>query len=233
MKSNPSTYNFNTSFARIDEILKAEDAKYEEERNRIPSRDELSSTNGFYVNCTALCVDIRNSSNLPNIHRRPTLAKIYRAYLSEAVAVLNGFDKCSEVNIIGDAVLAIYDTPDKTDIGEAFSVAFRLNSMVKALNCKLRKRDISTIQVGIGIAYGRALMIKAGFKGSGINEVIWMGDVVNRATKLANQANKMFYEPILISYEVYQNLNEQNQGLLSCKNFDTYGGNVVASDMEA
>jgi class 3 adenylate cyclase len=41
------------------------------------------------------------------------------------------------------------------------------------------------IRSGIGMSYGRALMIKAGFNGSGINDVVYMGDVVNRASKLA------------------------------------------------
>ena len=33
-------------------------------------------------------------------------------------------------------------------------------------------------------------MVKAGYSGSGINDVIWMGDVVNTACHLANKAGR-------------------------------------------
>lgn len=54
----------------------------------------------------------------------------------------------------------------------------RLDEILNAADASFEER------VGIGLAYGRALMIKAGYKGSTINEVVWMGDVVNEASKL-------------------------------------------------
>ena len=235
MKSDYSAYNHFDSFNRLDEILGAKDAEFEEERNSIPSRENLTFTNGFYVNCAALCIDIRGSSQLANQHRRPTLAKIYRAYLSEAVAVMNGNPKCAEVNIVGDGVTGIFDTPYQADIDDVFAVAARLNSMIKTFNCKLRKREITTIKVGIGMSWGRALMIKAGYKGSGINDVVWMGDVVNEATHLASQANKNVSYPIVVSRAFHANLNEHNQSLLPHSHplFSSYfAGNVINTEME-
>lgn len=51
--------------------------------------------------------------------------------------------------------------------------------MIKILNYKLSKKKYSEISIGIGIDYDRVLMVKASYSGSGINDVIWMGDVVN------------------------------------------------------
>jgi len=55
--------------------------------------------------------------------------------------------------------------------------------MMSVLNFKFIKRwgaNFKEIQAGIGVALGIALVIKAGFSGSGINDLIYMGDVVNR-----------------------------------------------------
>lgn len=131
------------------------------------------------------------------------------------VAVLCGDVDVREVNIVGDCVWAIYDTPLQRDIDGVFERAFTANSMVKILNKELSNRGITTIQVGLGMAWGRALMVKAGYEGSGINDVVYMGDVVNRAAKLAAQGNKTYFDDTLMVDDVfYSNLNEHNKSLL-------------------
>ena len=47
--------------------------------------------------------------------------------------------------------------------------------MVDILNVHFAKRGYPQIRVGIGMAYGQVLMIKAGQKSSGVNEVAWVG----------------------------------------------------------
>ncbi len=232
MKSNHINYNFDKSLARIDEILNTQDNSYEE-TNNIPSRDKLTYTNGFYFNCTALFVDIRGSSSLPQKYRRPTLARIYRSYISEVIAIINSNDQCSEINVQGDCVWAIFDTPYKNHIDMVFSTAYCISSIVDVLNCKLKKRKIDPISIGLGIDYGRALMIKAGYSGSGINEVVWMGDVVNCACKLCGYGNKSYSDnEIMVSSDIYSNLNNHNQSLLTWNlSRNCYHGNVVDSQI--
>lgn len=67
-------YDHIASNDRIKEILYSSE-KFEEV-NEIPGRDRLTYSNGFYVNCTALFIDIRGSSQLPDKHTRPVLGKI-------------------------------------------------------------------------------------------------------------------------------------------------------------
>ena len=114
MEATHKTYSFNDSLGRIDEILNADNKQYEE-KDSIQARGGLTFTNGYYVNCTALFVDICDSSNLPQYQNRPVLAKIYRSFISELVAYFNGFDKCREVNINGDCVWAVFDTPQRAE----------------------------------------------------------------------------------------------------------------------
>jgi class 3 adenylate cyclase len=232
MNSNYLSYSHEASVARIDEILAAQDAEYQEV-NSLPSRDKLSFTNGFYAYCSALFIDIRGSSSLTDKHKRPTLAKLYRAYISEAVALMNGNDDCAEINIEGDAVWGVFDTPFKANINSVFATAFMLNSLMQILNCRTARYGISPISVGIGMSYGRALMIKAGYKGSTINDVVWMGDVVNEAAKLCAKAGRGWpHKTIMASSVFYQNLNDKNKELLSYNStHECYHGDVISIDM--
>lgn len=228
MESNHRNYNFETSKARIDEILNTSDNSYEELKS-IPSRDKLTYTNGFYVYCTALFVDIRGSSQLPQKYKRPTLARIYRSYLSEVIAIMNANSCCSEINIQGDCVWGIFNTPYKSGVNAVFATAAQISSVVDVINHKLKKRRIDPMKIGIGMDYGRALMIKSGYNGSGINEVVWMGDVVNTACNLCGYGNKETYDlELMVSQVIYDNLNEQAQSLLM-KNFhrQCFHGHII------
>lgn len=88
MDGNYKTYSYTASAKRIDEILNQPTGQFEE-TSSLPDRDKLTYSNGFYGLCSAVFVDIRDSSGLTEKHKRPALAKIYRSFISEMVAVLN------------------------------------------------------------------------------------------------------------------------------------------------
>lgn len=216
MDSNYRNYDYLASFDRIDRILALSQSNYEEV-TELPDRDRLTYTNGFYAYCTALFIDIRKSSELPDIYRRPALAKLYRAFISEMVAIMNGNEQAREINIVGDCVWGVFNTPSKKHIDSVFSTAAQMSSLIKTLNYKLQKANYSTpIEVGIGMSYGRALMIKAGYNGSGIADVVYMGDVVNHAAKLASQGSNGYGVPPMMIGDVFaSNLNDDNTKLVT------------------
>ncbi len=236
MESNYSSFDHVKSDGRIQEIL--DSAETFDEVDDIPSRDRLSYSNGFYVNCTALFIDIRGSSELANNHTRPVLGKLYRSYLSECVSVMNSGINCREIFINGDCVSGIFSTPLKSDIDTVFSTAAQLYSITEILNWRLELKGYSTFRCGLGIAYGRALMLKAGYKGSGINDVIWMGDVVNEASNLCHDGNRGSRKALQVSTTVFNNLSEHNKDLLTpvhktlLLQTDQYEGYVVNLNME-
>ena len=215
-KETTYTYKVEDSASRMDDILDASDNDYEDNGSSIPSREKLTYNNGYYVNVTAVFIDIVNSSKLTDGHKRPTLAKMYRAFLSECVAIMNSWKMCKEININGDCVWGVFETPLKSDIDNIISVAAQLNSMINILNYKLKKKQYDIINVGIGIDYGRALMVKAGYSGSGINEIVWMGDVVNTACHLANKAGRIFRKTIIVTENIYCNLLKLRTGISAC-----------------
>lgn len=232
MESNFKTYNYMASFQRIQDILNQSDVNYEES-DSLPDRTKLTYSNGYYSRCSAMFVDIRESSKLPEKYRRPTLARIYRAYISEVVAVMTGNLKCHEVNIVGDGAWAVFDTPYKSDIDEVFGTACRINSLLQVLNCKMAAKGYEGIRVGIGMSWGRALVIKAGYSGSGISDVVYMGEVVNEAAKLAAKGRlTVWTKPQMMSGNFHTNLSEHNQGLCSWNgNNSCYESNAVNTAM--
>jgi|ERR1039457_170390 class 3 adenylate cyclase len=204
METKYSAYDKTVSDARIKEIL--ESAESFDEVNTIPARNSLTYSNGFYVNCTAVFIDIRGSSKLTDTHTRPVIGKIYRSYISECVAIMNADENCKEVFITGDCVSGIFNSPYQSNIVSAFETAGRLSSLVELLNWHLSDKGYQPIVCGIGIAYGRALMIQAGARGSGVNDVVWIGDAVNEAAHLCHEGNREFRRSVQVSTTVFNNL---------------------------
>jgi class 3 adenylate cyclase len=187
-------FNFEKSLERIDAILN--DSTTYDEADDIPDIEDLTFKNGKYVKCAAIFIDLRGSTDLIKTQGRKskTLARLYRAYISEIVVIINSFQTCKEINIVGDCVSAMFagETEEsESPVIEALQAASMSNGMMKVLNVKYKKKwgsDFQEVKAGIGVALGRALVIKAGFSGSGINDLIYMGDVVNRASKMCELA---------------------------------------------
>ncbi|SHR09504.1 family 3 adenylate cyclase [Mycobacteroides abscessus subsp. abscessus] len=216
METNHKFYNFDNSLERIDEIL--DSASSFEDKDDIPKRDTLTYTNGYYLKCCALFVDLRDSSKLPQIHQKKVLAKIYRSYISEIVAILNGFENCKEINIVGDCVSAIFKGQFKEQVDDTLSAAAMIRSLIDILNYKLEKKGYTSIKAGIGLSWGRVLMIQAGYSGSGLNDVVWMGDAVNQASKMCSKAMKDVQDPIVVTNDFYLNLNDNNKKHFTASN---------------
>jgi class 3 adenylate cyclase len=210
MKTNHQKYNFELSLKRIDEILNSSNDNYKEV-NCIPSDSQLTYNNGFYVNATSLFVDLRDSTQLSKKHKRPVLAKIFKSFISETIAIMNANENCKYIHIDGDCVSGVYDTPYQEDIHSVVDDAFKINTLIKILSCKFLKKGYSEIKAGIGIEYGRLLFIKTGFSGSGLNDIGWMGEALNISSKLSSLGNKNYISPIVISETIFDNIKNFNE----------------------
>ena len=141
-------YDIDKSSERMDEILNAGDKEFSDLPN-IPPRDALTYANGAYVNIAALFIDMVGSSDMTDSCYRPTLAKIYRCFISECTAIMNGQDICKEISINGDCVWGVFEVANKLDFNNfniVFDVACKLNSLIKILNYKLKKSTIVRFQ---------------------------------------------------------------------------------------
>ncbi|WP_347351089.1 hypothetical protein, partial [Intrasporangium sp.] len=109
------------------------------------------------------------------------------------------------------------------------------NILENVLAFKMKKAGLSTpIRFGIGLSYGRALMTKAGHKGSTLNDVVYMGDVVNQAAHLADLGGNGATawnggSPRIHMDGVFQqNLNDHTQGLT--RRVSSWPSDVYSSD---
>lgn len=233
MEAKYSYYDYEKSIERVDEILNSSDSNYEDKKS-IPSRDLLTFTNGFYVYASVIFIDMRGSKALANKHTRPVLAKMYRTFISELVAVFRGDPNVFEIYIEGDAVWGVFNTPTKSDVDRVFGTSCQAASLVDILNIKLKRKNYTEIGVGIGLAYGESLLVKAGYRNSGVNEVVWIGKVVGEAAKLCDLAGRLWTNRTFVSNTFQDNLNEANKKLLY-KDWtnDCYSGLVFNVAMNA
>lgn len=146
MEATYSKYDYTESLGRIDEILSSSDASYQEHKG-IPARTQLTYTNGYNVDVTVLFDDLRGSKDLSSKHTKPVLAKIYRSYISELVAILKGNTTISEIYIEGDGVWGVFNTISKVDVNSVFETAGRICSLIQILNIKLVKKIIQQLRL--------------------------------------------------------------------------------------
>lgn len=106
---------------------------------------------------------------------------------------------------IGDAILAVFGSPDPDPAGEqwadAVHAAIEMQQAVKRLGQKWQAQGRPVFEIGIGIHTGAVLQ---GFIGSNEQmEYTVIGDTVNRATRYCSGARR---GEIIISPQVYQHV---------------------------
>ena len=199
-------YNYQEGKERVENIL--DNALEVIENDKIPSDENFTFSNAYYGWVTGIFVDIRDSSKLFSNGDKELVSKMIRSFTSEVIEILRNDDNLREIGIRGDCVYGIYTTPSKKDDLEIANKAFYINTFLKMLNKLLSERNMPTIKVGIGISTDKELVVKAGRKGVGINNSVWIGDAVTKASNLSSLGNKNGYAPIVMGGTVYDNIIE-------------------------
>jgi class 3 adenylate cyclase len=236
-------YNYEEGLKRISDIL---DNKLEvEDNSKLPAVDNLTFENAYYSWVSAIFVDIRNSTGLFTSKNKVTVSKIIRCFTSEIIEILRTDDNMREIGIRGDCVYAIYTTPSQDAIYECAEKTFWVNTYMKMLNKALHNKNFPEIKAGIGMGTAQELIVKAGRKGTGINNTVWIGDAVTSAANLSSVANKNGYSPIAYSEIAYVNFIEElsktvnQEDVKSWFNFYTtkecgefYNANIIKVDYD-
>ena len=55
--------------------------------------------------------------------------------------------------------------PGKRMLTKFFPLVAKISSIVDIMNYKFKKNNVKEITIGIGISYGKALVLKSGYKG--------------------------------------------------------------------
>lgn len=196
-------YDYRAGKKRIDNILANKLDVIEQ--SKLPSDDNFTFDNGYYSWITAIFVDIRNSSTLFANEDKEKVSKIIRSFTSEVIEILRQDDGLREVGIRGDCVYAIYTTPQKSDIYGLVDKTWYINTYMNMLNNLLRNKKYPTISVGIGMSTAQELVVKAGRKGTDINNKVWIGKAVTMASNLSSLGNKNGINTLVYSSLSYSN----------------------------
>lgn len=215
-----ANYDYKKGKERIEEIL---DNKLEIiEGNKIPKDDSFTFSNGYYGWVTGIFVDIRDSSTLFADENKEKVAKIIRSFTSEIIEILRDDDNLREIGIRGDCVYAIYTTPYQNDIYELVDKTFWINTYMKMLNKLLYQRSLPQIKVGIGMSTAQELVVKAGRKDVGINNKVWIGEAVTKASNLSSIGNKNGKQSLVYSKSSYNNFINLLLKRNESKNLESY-----------
>lgn len=202
-----ASYDYQNGKSRIEEILNNETEIKEKEK--VPKDENFTFSNGYYSWVSAIFVDIRESSKLFTDDDKEKVAKIIRSFTSEIIEILKKDDNLREIGIRGDCVYTIYTTPSQEDIYKIAEKTFFINTFMKMLNKLLEKKYYPTIKVGIGMSTAKELVVKAGRKNASINNKVWIGDAVTKASNLSSLGNKDGVSPIVFSELSYTKFIEQ------------------------
>lgn len=198
-----SSYDYYAGKERIDEIL---DNHLEVKEGEIPQDGSFTYDNGYYGWVTAIFVDIRDSSEIFSLDNKEKTSKMIRSFTSEIIEILRLGDQDREIGIRGDCVYAIYNSPKKLDTFDLTKRTFYINTFLKMLNKLLLNKGYQEISAGIGISTAEELVVKAGRKGTGINNKVWIGDAVTKASNLSSLGAKNGIRNIVLSSCTYSNM---------------------------
>ena len=204
-----SNFNYEESRKRIEDILNSKtDIK---EVNSISNdEDGFTYENGVRTWVGAMFIDIRHSTDYFKENDAEKVARIMRAFTSELIGILKQNEKYVQIGIRGDCVYAIYSTPKQNDLNDILSDACFINTFQKMFQKILERKNWPTFKIGIGLGASKDLVIKAGRKGTGINDNIWIGDAVIDASKLSSEGNTRGIDPIVMDSCFYENIKDFN-----------------------
>lgn len=195
----------------------------------VPNPEDIPLGNrAAQLETTALFVDVRQSSDITNVFRRQTAAKMMKAYFDGAVRVINANEGAVR-SFNGDGMLALFVGNSRSN--NAVKAAMQLKWFVRDVLSPrfekffLRKKDALgnalDFNVGCGLDEGTVFAVRVGIKGT--NDVSWVGRCTNTSSKLSNIAQPP--KNVLITRAVYKRLNDDrkySEGTLMWSNESFY-----------
>jgi adenylate cyclase len=174
--------------AEVTKMLATGDYRvYEEGPIPGPGDTRLTFGNsGFRLPAVTLYVDMRGSAEVLKSRYVHDVAKIHKAYLFVATKLIAA--KGGQIRSYnGDSILAFFPGEGKVEVEKAVRCAMEIKFMLQESAAEFKK--YREIDIGIGIDLGKILCVDEGLGSNGNhNDLIWLGQAVNRATKLSDKA---------------------------------------------
>ena len=231
-------YDYEKGKQRVESILTIK-TKVEEVKSIPIDQSKWTYANGIKSSVTAVFVDMRDSSKFFENADSVDVARTIRAYTSEIIEIMSQSTLQREIGVRGDCVFGIFSTPSDENLNEVLGLVAWINTFLKMLNKLLIKNGLDAIRAGIGMATSQDLIIKAGKKGTGIFDKVWIGSALADADWLSKNTSKInstytTLKPIAISVNVYNSIKKfsNNRELYEKHSSGAfYVGNVIKTSM--
>lgn len=148
---------------------------------------------GRELEMATLYIDVHSSTNVVDGFRRQTAAKMYKALLW-GVAKIAGWNQGEILSFNSHGVLVGFVGDDRATsaVATALYVVHYGNHILrpKFQNLFAEHRQIAdtNFNFGIGVDVGTLLVVRAGLKRDNHNDLVWAGNAMSQAAKLANEA---------------------------------------------
>ncbi len=197
----------------------------------VPKTSDVVLKNGAVrLEATYVFADLADSSGAAQKLKKTVTAKIIRCYLSAASRILR--DRGGAIRSFdGDRVMAIFVGTSKNTsaVRAALGISWALHEVIKP---KLEQSwptlpEFWKPKHGIGIATGKALIVRGGVRDN--SDLVSIGDAPNVAAKLSELRG---YRSIYITNAVYNNMHEsvktseKGESMWTTANNQTIGGKV-------
>ena len=148
--------------------------------------------NGWSFDAVVLYIDMRHSTALLDEHRRNVIAKLHMSYYHAIVKIAKA-DGGEIRSFNGDSLLVFYLGNNTVAVDRAVRSAFKMKYAITELINPILK-EYSDINFGIGIDMGNIIATKVGIGGdSTTKDLIWLGNAVNRSTRISDECEAPFY----------------------------------------
>lgn len=225
MRFDTVPYSLDESLTRI-EALKDIPNQYVEDPTT-EGGEQARKAGVFIANRTVLCVSF--SEGKDNKDKAMLLAKRWRSLLSEINAIAASYRKGGILEIQDNNVFITLDTPYKVDVEAAVDMAAQVRSLADIIN--LIFKDLTAIQVVIGIDYGEVILLKRKpyLDKDEVDVENCKGEAKNRAASLTNDEAGC----VVISNSVQRNLSSTYRDFFPTKIGDkeAFRGSIINTQM--
>lgn len=186
----------------IDESFTITDVTY------IPQLDDPKLTfgnTGLKFTGSVVFIDMRGSTKLLNKHNKTTVAKLHMSFFHTIVKIAN--NRNGHVRSFnGDSALIFFHGDYKSTILAAVRCAMEIKYVLSNEKNGIKNilKKYSSLDFGIGIDHGKILCTKVGIGGENNRDLFWVGNSVNKSTRLGDKSSAPNH--LSISKYVYDNL---------------------------
>jgi adenylate cyclase len=173
----------------------------------ITESDKEINLGGELTEIAILFSDLRNFTTLTESISPHELGEIMNEYFDLACREIQGQDGTID-KFIGDAVMAFWNAPLKTNLYTDKSVFSAINFIqnFNLLELKWREKFKFTVPIGIGIGLHQGSAIVGNFGSHNRFNYTAIGDTVNLSSRIESLC-KYYGRQLIISEEVYKNLS--------------------------